>query len=341
MPPQEIRFCHTHDGIRIAYSLVGAGPPIVYANRWSFSIEYCENHGATGLIQRLGQERTVVLFERRGIGASQPDIGEVSLETGVADLQAVVEATGFATVDLIGDHDGSHVAAEFAVRNPGGVRRLILLGLALDLAVVYDPSAMDGLVELAQTSWNLARLSMAAWGVRGGPGEYMPWLAEKLDRSVPVEVACKYMLLLPGLNIAATLPHISVPTLVAAWRDDQQVALVESRTAGALIPRARVAVLDGPGPMWMGHEEMVAPILAFLREGDESDRPAGLTEREMEILALLAAGRSNQEIARDLSISARTAERHIGNIYPKIGARNRAEATAYAVRMGISPSGRT
>jgi DNA-binding NarL/FixJ family response regulator len=61
----------------------------------------------------------------------------------------------------------------------------------------------------------------------------------------------------------------------------------------------------------------------------------------MEILALLAAGRSNQEIARDLSISARTAERHIGNIYPKIGARNRAEATAYAVRMGISPSGRT
>jgi DNA-binding NarL/FixJ family response regulator len=64
-------------------------------------------------------------------------------------------------------------------------------------------------------------------------------------------------------------------------------------------------------------------------------RPGGLTEREMTILELLAGGGSNNEIADTLSISTRTVERHIGNIYLKIGVHNRAEATAYAFRQGV------
>jgi DNA-binding NarL/FixJ family response regulator len=55
-----------------------------------------------------------------------------------------------------------------------------------------------------------------------------------------------------------------------------------------------------------------------------------LTMREVEVLRLVARGRSNQQIADDLSMSARTAERHISNIYGKIDAHSRAEATAYA-----------
>jgi DNA-binding NarL/FixJ family response regulator len=61
-----------------------------------------------------------------------------------------------------------------------------------------------------------------------------------------------------------------------------------------------------------------------------------LTAREVTILELLAGGGSNQEIADALSISTRTVERHIGNVYLKIGAHNRAEATAYAFRQGIA-----
>jgi DNA-binding CsgD family transcriptional regulator len=61
-------------------------------------------------------------------------------------------------------------------------------------------------------------------------------------------------------------------------------------------------------------------------------RPGGLSRREAEVLGLLAAGRSNHEIARALSISPRTAQRHVANAYLKIGAHNKAEATAYALR---------
>jgi DNA-binding NarL/FixJ family response regulator len=67
---------------------------------------------------------------------------------------------------------------------------------------------------------------------------------------------------------------------------------------------------------------------------DDAERrlPAGLTRREAEILQLLATGKTNREIADTLVLSVHTIERHLANCYRKIGARNRADATAFAVR---------
>ena len=66
--------------------------------------------------------------------------------------------------------------------------------------------------------------------------------------------------------------------------------------------------------------------------------PDRLTAREVEVLRLLAGGRSNREIADDLVLSARTVERHIANIYAKINANGRAQATAYAMNHGFHPT---
>jgi ATP/maltotriose-dependent transcriptional regulator MalT len=60
--------------------------------------------------------------------------------------------------------------------------------------------------------------------------------------------------------------------------------------------------------------------------------PNGLTNREVEVLRLLASGRLNREIAGDLALSLRTVEHHIAHIYSKIGARGRADATSYTIR---------
>jgi len=60
-----------------------------------------------------------------------------------------------------------------------------------------------------------------------------------------------------------------------------------------------------------------------------------LTAREIDVVRLLAGGQTNQEIAEELVVSVRTIERHIGNIYGKLGARGRAHATAYALTRGL------
>jgi DNA-binding NarL/FixJ family response regulator len=96
-------------------------------------------------------------------------------------------------------------------------------------------------------------------------------------------------------------------------------ALEEERAADAVLARLRTA----PVPATAG------PL----------DAPDGLTRREREVLALVARGLSNQEIARDLVLSVRTVERHISNIYGKIGAvgrSGRAAAASHAVRLGLT-----
>jgi class 3 adenylate cyclase/DNA-binding CsgD family transcriptional regulator len=65
--------------------------------------------------------------------------------------------------------------------------------------------------------------------------------------------------------------------------------------------------------------------------------PNHLTAREVEVLRLIAEGRTNAEISRELVLSLRTVARHITNLYGKIGARGKADATAYAIRHGLSP----
>jgi DNA-binding NarL/FixJ family response regulator len=70
---------------------------------------------------------------------------------------------------------------------------------------------------------------------------------------------------------------------------------------------------------------------------DEAARsnPAGLSAREVEILRMVASGQSSKEIAANLVLSARTVERHIQNVYTKIGAHGRAEATSFAISAGL------
>jgi DNA-binding NarL/FixJ family response regulator len=64
--------------------------------------------------------------------------------------------------------------------------------------------------------------------------------------------------------------------------------------------------------------------------------PDNLTAREVEVLRLLAGGKTNKEIAAALVVSVPTVQRHIANIYGKIGARGRADATAYTIRHGLA-----
>ena len=63
--------------------------------------------------------------------------------------------------------------------------------------------------------------------------------------------------------------------------------------------------------------------------------PDGLTQREVEVLRLIAAGKSNPEIGQELFISLNTVARHVSNIFAKTTSSNRAEAAAYAVRQGL------
>jgi DNA-binding NarL/FixJ family response regulator len=64
--------------------------------------------------------------------------------------------------------------------------------------------------------------------------------------------------------------------------------------------------------------------------------PGGLTAREAEVLALVAAGRSNREIAETLVLSPKTVARHLSNIFAKLGVASRTQAAAFAYEHGLA-----
>ena len=72
---------------------------------------------------------------------------------------------------------------------------------------------------------------------------------------------------------------------------------------------------------------------------DTRENPAGLTERQLEVLRLLAAGLTNNEIASQLVLSVRTVDRHVAEILAKLGVTSRRQATARAEALGISRPG--
>ena len=127
---------------------------------------------------------------------------------------------------------------------------------------------------------------------------------------------------------------------------------VSRRLADAL-PRGRLVELAGSFPTLFledarGDLELitrflvsgeVAPAAEVAGKSPASSAtatPDAVTARELDVLRLLAAGDSNAEIAGRLGITVHTVERHAANLYRKIGARGRADATAYALRRGLA-----
>jgi DNA-binding CsgD family transcriptional regulator len=130
-----------------------------------------------------------------------------------------------------------------------------------------------------------------------------------------------------------------------------QLPIEVSRTLARTLPRGRLVVLEGSQPaLFLDEPTAVADLLLdFVCSGvlPPEDVPpqahdarravpsSALTRRETDVLRLVAAGESNAQIARRLGVSVHTIERHVTNLYPKIGARGRADATAYAIRSGL------
>jgi DNA-binding CsgD family transcriptional regulator len=148
-----------------------------------------------------------------------------------------------------------------------------------------------------------------------------------------------WMQCVSAVNIEADLARLPMPLLVLHPRNFRSLAADESMKVAAIAPNARFALIDGEHGYGDARHGL-AVVDGFL--GDvgsqwaEPEAAGALSQREIEVLRLLASGHSNQQIADELVISLNTVRRHVSNIYDKTGAANRAQATAYAKDHGIA-----
>src|SRR5262249_21063483 len=116
---QEIQFCRSADGVQVAYSRIGHGPPLVKTGNWMTHLEFdLESPIWQHLYSELARDHSLIRYDVRGNGLSDREVEEVSLESFVRDLEAVVDAVGLDSFALLGISQGCAVSVTYAVRHP-------------------------------------------------------------------------------------------------------------------------------------------------------------------------------------------------------------------------------
>jgi pimeloyl-ACP methyl ester carboxylesterase/DNA-binding CsgD family transcriptional regulator len=355
---QEIRFCHSPDGVRIAYAISGEGPPLVRVANWLTHLNLdWESPVWSHWFGEFSKGFNFIRYDPRGTGLSERQVDEISLDTWLQDLETVLDDLELEHFNLLGFCQGGPIAVAYAARHPERVDRLVLYD-----AYAYGAFAEGVDPERRREAGALAQMIEVGWGrqaaafrqvftnllIPDASTEQQRWFAEFERRTVSAGTAARLWRAFHRLDVRELAQKVAVPTLVLHVRGDAMVPFESGLQLAGLIPEARFVPLEGDNHILMEDEPAWGRFLAEVRSFLEpsSDIPAHtleeaqqafpeLTQRELEVLELIARGLSNQEIAERLVITSKTARNHISHIYSKLNVGNRAHAIVLAREAGL------
>ena len=250
---QEIRFCTTSDGVSLAYSAVGTGPYIVrvLGHFTHLEVEW-EWPDLRRFWEQLAKRHTVIRYDGRGIGLSDPYAGEFTEEARQRDLDAVLSAVGAERAVLLGISEGGWTAANYAIQHPGRIAQLILYGAYCRGALArpgYDAEEDQALVTLVRKGW--ARDTPAFRQVftsRYFRSDADPGLIahfNELQRlSATPETAARYYESLHRRGDGRDLfRQLRLPVLIIHSSEDLAVSADEGRLLASIIPDSQLVLL--------------------------------------------------------------------------------------------------
>jgi DNA-binding CsgD family transcriptional regulator/pimeloyl-ACP methyl ester carboxylesterase len=342
-PP--VQYAKTNDGYDIAYAVSGEGTPLVMCPPvfshvqllWSLPRQ-------SKMLAALAERFQLIQLDLRGQGMSTRGLTEVPTAADFErDIGAVVAKLGLSSFVLLGVSAFAHIALRFTADNASQVKALILVNGSAERPtrgmLTLDTASQ------AEQDWE-AFLHFAA--SMGRPSEDSLLVREIYRKSVDQKDWLKLSEATRAFRASEVAPLPPTPALLLAASSAVNPGVEEaSKQIAAMLPNSRLVVMedvdagmmsDGDCPPGV---ELITEFVCGLPEGHSSEGVASpnsesLSAREVEVLRLLAAGKSNQQIADELVISLNTVNRHVSNIYAKTGAANRAEAVGYAHRNGLA-----
>ena len=276
---QEIRFCTTSDGTRLAYATVGSGPPLVRAAHWITHLDYdwqspVWRHWLAG----LARQHTLVRYDERGCGLSDHDVADFSLNSWVQDLETVVDDLGLDRFPLLGVSQGGAVAVAYAARHPERVSHLVLCAAYVEgrmRRATTDEQRREAAlqVEIVRLGWGREdpafRRFFTSSFIPDAPPELWESFAELLRRTSSAENAARLLESWAEIDVSDEARLVTAPTLVFHARDEIRVPLEQGRRLASLIPGARFVplasrnhLLRADEPAW---EQFLGEVEAFLR----------------------------------------------------------------------------
>jgi pimeloyl-ACP methyl ester carboxylesterase/DNA-binding CsgD family transcriptional regulator len=351
-----LQYAKTSDGVNIAFLTVGDGPPIVFASNifgdahFYRQLSWQHVRGVTDGLSALGWR--IVRYDVRGMGASDRIVSDLSLDARVNDLEAVVARAGIERFTIAGLDIGAATAVAYAARHVSKVSRLVLLSPWISGAEMFalpDLRVATSTRASGDREWSVFTNVLGNVVSTFDDLQVGNELAVAMRQSTTPAGLAAYYEASARIDLTDLLPALSVSTLVIHEPAFPFGSLELCQNVAKAIPKAQFVVVRDKSIAGTVHSGYVSAIDRFVRTGSIVEDVAvnaqrsprtvtgsPLTAREIQVLAHVAAGLTNKEIAADLRIAVPTVERHVLNLYTKIGARGRVDAAAYALRHGLT-----
>jgi pimeloyl-ACP methyl ester carboxylesterase/DNA-binding CsgD family transcriptional regulator len=293
-----------------------------------------------------------VRHDERGCGMTDWNVGDLSFERWAEDLEAVITAADLREpLALLGISQGAASCVAYAVKYPERVSHLLLYGAYA--RGTYRRGEPDkerlyrALIDLVRLRWGndnpAFRQVFTSRFIPGATDEQIGWFNDLCRKTTSPENAARLLEARAMIDITDLIGEVRVPTLVLHSRDDDVIPISEGHILAAGIPGAQFIELESKNhvllenePAWERFREEVLEFMG-LKGSSHSEDPAfaSLSPREREVLALIAEGLGNAEIAERLTISEKTVRNHVSNLFDKLGVWTRAQAIVFAHDRGF------
>ena len=292
---QQIRFCTTSDGVRIAYAVTGSGYPLVWIPGWLSHAEIDWDIPILGeRYHELTKDFMLLRIDKRGTGLSTRRLGDYSREAWVRDVEAVVEHAKLKRFALAGYSEGGPIGVEYTVRHPRKVSHLITMGTGV-LTGEIAPERQEllaALVTICRANWGSAVKIMSDFflGEDAPPEAQQQFASYQRQAADAEDAAIMLNNTLIVYDIAHLAPKVRVPTLVIHARDDHAVPIEYGERLAALIPGAAFKSVEG---QHVPSRKQGAQIEAAIREfvlgtsrpsAEAAEHPAAPTSGPLTIL---------------------------------------------------------
>lgn len=271
------------ENVSIAYQVLGSGPvDIVFAPGWLSNIELMWDHKPyADFLTGIARFSRLILFDKRGTGLSDRNIGLPTLEDRAEDIRAVMDAASSEKAVLFGVSEGGNMAAMFAASTPERTISLILFGCFAKRAWAEDHQIGETIEDFNS---RLAEID-ASWGEPVDLGSLAPsmvdneearlWMARFFRASASRTTAMEIAELNYHIDIRQVVTSISCPSLVLHRLDDKSVTIENGRDLARRIPGARLVELPGSDHLpFYGNWMPIVDQIEEFATGQQLERPS-------------------------------------------------------------------